>query len=137
ASISKDALVKNADMLNSSFKQSMEHFFKASEKDRLFSNENLASIMKPLSESLVAVDKKVQELETQRQGAYSSLKEQIDGLMKSQTHLQKETQNLARALTAPTIRGRWGEMQLRRVVELSGLSNFCDFVEQKTISEDG
>lgn len=135
ASISKDALIKNADMLNSSFKQSMEHFFKVTEKDRLLSNENLATIMNPLKESLVSVDKKVQELETKRQGAYTGLQEQIGGLLQSQTILQKETQNLARSLTAPTIRGRWGEMQLRRVVELSGLSAHCDFVEQKSVRD--
>lgn len=137
AIVSKDALVKNTDMLNASFKQAMDHFFKTSEKDRAQSNENLAHLMKPLSESLITVDKKVQELEARREGAYASLKEQIDGLMKSQLNLQKETQNLSRALSAPTIRGRWGEMQLKRVVELSGLSNFCDFVEQKSINNDG
>lgn len=135
ASISKDALHKNADLVNNSFKQSVEHFFKIAEKDRLTSEANLAGIMQPLRDSLVAVDKKVQELETSRQGAYSGLKEQIEGMLKSQASLQKETQNLSRALYAPTIRGRWGEMQLKRVVELSGLSSYCDFVEQKNIGD--
>ncbi len=135
ASISKDALHNNADLVNNSFKQSVEHFFKIAEKDRLTSEANLAGIMQPLKDSLVAVDKKVQELETSRQGAYSGLKEQIEGMLKSQANLQKETQNLSRALYAPTIRGRWGEMQLKRVVELSGLSSYCDFVEQKNIGD--
>jgi DNA recombination protein RmuC len=135
ASVSQDALLKNADMIKNSFNQSMEHYFKVTEKDRSMSQELLANIMKPLKESLVLVDTKVGELESKRQGAYDGLREQIEGLLKSQATLQKETQTLSRALHAPTIRGHWGEMQLKRVVELSGLSAHCDFVEQKSIKE--
>lgn len=135
SSLSENALLKNADLLNSSFKQSLEHFFKVTEKDRSVSNENLQKITNPLKESLSLVNQKVQELENNRQAAYAGLKEQIEGLLLSQTILQKETHNLSRALNAPTIRGRWGEMQLRRVVELSGLSPHCDFVEQQSLSD--
>lgn len=133
--LSQDALIKNAELVKSSFKETLEHYYKVSEKDRSLSHELLANIMKPLKESLISVDTKVGDLEVKRQGAYDGLKEQIEGLLKSQTLLQKETQNLAQALHAPTVRGRWGEMQLKRVVELSGLSSHCDFVEQKSIKE--
>lgn len=133
--LSEDALLKNSTMVASAFKQSMEHFFKAGESDRKLANETLVNIMTPLKESLDIVDKKVQELEASRQGAYASLKEQIEALMKSQSTLQVETNNLSRALNAPSIRGRWGEMQLRRVVELSGLSSHCDFVLQKSVDD--
>lgn len=135
STISKDALLKNADMINASFKHSLDHFFQNSEKDRHVANENLANIMTPLKESLVQVEQKVQELETKRQGAYAGIKEQIDSMLKSQGVLQKETQTLAQALNAPSIRGRWGEMQLKRVVELSGMSAHCDFIEQHHISD--
>lgn len=135
ATVSQDTLIKNADMIKTSFNQSLEHFFQVAEKDRSMSQELLANIMKPLKESLVSVNTKVGELESKRQGAYDGLKEQIEGLLKSQSLLQKETHNLARALHAPTIRGHWGEMQLKRVVELSGLSAHCDFIEQKSIKE--
>lgn len=136
SSVSKDALLKNAEMINLSFKQSLEHFFKATEKDRAMVSDQFVAIMKPLKETLVEVDKKVQDLETKRQGAYEGLKEQIDGLLNSQTLLQKEAHNLSRAFVSPTIRGRWGEMQLKRVVELSGLSSHCDFMEQAHIADD-
>lgn len=136
AVISKDALLKNTDMLKHAFNQSLEHFMKTSAQDRSISQELLANIMQPLKESLTQVNHKVHELETKRQGAYDGLKEQIDGLLRSQLLLQKETQNLSRALYTPAIKGRWGEMQLRRVVELSGLSPHCDFIEQKNITED-
>lgn len=135
ASVSHDALARNADLINASFKQSMEHFFKENQKDRSVINENLATVIAPLKDSLLAVDKKVEELENSRQGAYAGIKEQIEGLLKSQSSLQKETQKLAQALSAPTIRGRWGEMQLRRVVELSGLSSHCDFMEQASFRD--
>ena len=137
SSISHEAIVKNADLINASFKQSIEHFFMASEQERVLTNNNLTNVMKPLKEVLLAMENKVQDLESKRQGAYAQLKEQIDALLTSQAHLQKETHHLAQSLNAPTIRGRWGEMQLRRVVELSGLSAHCDFVEQKSISDEG
>jgi DNA recombination protein RmuC len=136
AILSKDALLTSTDLLKNSFHQSLEHFLKVAEKDRSVSQELLANIMKPLKESLTQVNTKVGELESKRQGAYDGLKEQIEGLLRSQSLLQKETQNLSGALRAPTIKGRFGEMQLRRVVELSGLSPHCDFVEQKSIQEE-
>lgn len=135
AAISQENMMKNADMLNQALKQSMEHFFKSSEQDRKAQSHSLTDILSPLKESLLSVDKKVGELELSRQAAYAGIKEQIEGLLKSQSSLQSETKNLASALSSPTIRGRWGEMQLRRVVELSGLSPHCDFLEQKSIND--
>ena len=136
ATISKEALVANIDLVNSSFKHSIEQVYKASEQDRSHNQQHLNQVIAPLKESLLSVDKKVGELENARQGAYGSLKEQIDSLLKSQNILQKETATLSRALNAPSIKGRWGEMQLRRVVELSGLSAHCDFVEQLSIKQE-
>lgn len=133
AEASQQTLMANASLIKTSFNQSMEHFFKASEQERSQSQELLANIMNPLKESLNSVNTKVSELESKRQGAYDGLKEQIEGLLKSQTVLQKEANNLSRALYAPITRGRWGEMQLKRVVELSGLSSHCDFVEQASL----
>lgn len=135
AAISKETLVANVDLMNSSLKSSLEQIYKASEQDRSHTHQHLKEVITPLKESLQSVDKKVAELESARQGAYGGLKEQIEGLLKSQNLLQKETTMLTRALNSPGIRGRWGEMQLRRVVELSGLSAHCDFVEQTSIKE--
>lgn len=133
SAISKETLMANVDLMNNSFKTSIEQIFKISEQDRALQNEQLSRVVLPLKESLQAVDKKVQELESVRQGAYTGLLAQIDGLMKSQQILHKETNDLSRALNAPSVRGRWGEMQLRRVVELSGLSAHCDFIEQESL----
>ena len=96
------------------------------------------ALVKPMRESLEKVDAKIHDLETARAGAYEALRTQVQSLAETQTHLRSETGNLVRALRAPHVRGRWGEIQLRRVVELAGMVAHCDFVEQPTLqTEEG
>jgi DNA recombination protein RmuC len=95
-------------------------------------------LLKPVKESLDRVDSKIQELERERGQAYGRLTELVRNLSETQSKLSSETGNLARALRAPAVRGRWGEIQLGRVVELAGMVDHCDFVMQETIDgEDG
>ena len=86
--------------------------------------------MAPLRRSLERVDARLGEVERAREGAYRALREQIHALARSQEQLRAEAERLSSALRSPTARGRWGELQLRRVVELAGLSRHCDFEEQ-------
>ena len=100
--------------------------------------EAIQGLVKPVAESLAKFEEHVRAIEKDRQEAYSGLTEQLKGLSTSQQQLQKETANLVTALRKPQVRGRWGEMTLRRVVELAGMSGHCDFTEQMTASaEDG
>ena len=98
--------------------------------------EAITGLVKPLAESLKTFDEHVRSLETTRQQAYTSLESNLKGLTESQEKLQRETANLVTALRTPQIRGRWGEMTLKRVVELAGMSEHCDFTEQLSVTTD-
>jgi DNA recombination protein RmuC len=89
------------------------------------------SMVKPLKESLEKVDAKIGEIEKARAGAYGQLSEQLKSLGTAQVSLQAEAAKLTTALRSTTTAGTWGELQLRRVVELSGMSSYCDFTEQQ------
>jgi DNA recombination protein RmuC len=91
----------------------------------------------PLQKTLKEMAEHIQKVEQERIGTYSSLKEQVAHLIDSQKKLNAETHSLAMALRSPHIRGCWGEMQLRRVVELSGMVAHCDFQEQETLTKEG
>ncbi|MBP8645674.1 MAG: DNA recombination protein RmuC [Syntrophobacteraceae bacterium] len=99
--------------------------------------EAIQGMVKPLAESLAKFEAHVRTIEKDRQEAYSGLTEHLRLLTTSHQQLRKETANLVTALRKPQVRGRWGEMTLRRVVELAGMSEHCDFAEQVTADGDG
>lgn len=96
----------------------------------------IGELVKPVRESLDKLDAKIQDLEKARTGAYASLMQQVRSLAETQNYLHAETGKLVQALRSPIVRGRWGEVQLRRVVELAGMVDHCDFIEQQTLTTD-
>jgi DNA recombination protein RmuC len=96
----------------------------------------VADMVAPVRDSLNKVDAQIQQLEVERGKAYSAMHTQVQSLITTQKELQSETGNLVRALRTPNVRGRWGEIQLRRVVEIAGMLSYCDFTEQESVTTE-
>ena len=110
--LASDALQRNADLLTAQAKK------------------DLQGVVEPIKENLTSLDFHVRELEKAREGAYQSLEQQLLQLRQTHIRLQESTISLTQALKSPTVRGRWGEMQLRRVVEMAGMVKHVAFDEQ-------
>lgn len=134
--LSNDALQSNNAAFLQLAKSTLEKFQEGARNDLDGRQKAIDQLVKPLNESLNKVDQKIGDLEKAREGAYTRLDEQLKSLLASQTKLESETSNLVKALRAPTVRGRWGEIQLKRVVEMAGMVNYCDFVEQESSSSE-
>jgi DNA recombination protein RmuC len=95
---------------------------------------DVSGLVEPVRDALTKMDSQLREMEREREGAYRGLVAQVGEMRQTSVALQKETQSLVTALRKPQVRGSWGEMHLRRAVELAGLTEHCDFTEQLTAS---
>ncbi len=132
--LSADALKSNNQAFLELARTSLERFQSEAQGDLKSRQEAVANLVAPIGESLKKVESQIQQIEKDRSEAYGDLTAQVRSLIGTQEKLQTETGNLVKALRTPTVRGRWGEIQLRRVVEIAGMLSYCDFSEQETIS---
>ncbi len=137
--LAADALATNNESFLQLAKAQLEQLQQKTTQDLEQRKQAVEHLVSPLKESLAKVDDKLQALEVARVGAYSELTTQVRQLVETQTELRSETGNLVSALRdRPNVRGRWGEIQLRRVVEMAGMLEHCDFETQHHVAtEDG
>lgn len=136
--LSSDALKSNNSEFLQLAKTSLESFQTNAKTDLENRHNAIQNLIEPLKKALEQFDNKIQQIEKDRNTTYGNLTQQIESLSNTHLRLQKETDNLVRALKTPQVKGRWGEITLKRVVEIAGMSDYCDFVEQQVIdTEDG
>ena len=133
--LSADALKNNNTAFLELARATLEKFQEGAKGDLAARQQAIDSLVKPLKESLEKVDVKIGALENARKEAYGSLTEQLKGLATAQTTLQAETTKLSRSLRSTSTAGRWGELQLQRVVELAGMVENVDFIQQEATGD--
>jgi DNA recombination protein RmuC len=136
--LSGEALKQNNEAFLTLAKTTFQALHADARGDLAQRQQAIDDLVKPLSESLHRYDEQLRQLEQSRQAAYGGLDQHLRLLAETQQRLQQETGNLVNALRAPAVRGRWGEITLKRVAELAGMVAHCDFLEQESVmSEDG
>ena len=134
--LSGEALKQNNEAFLNLAKTSFQTLHAEAKGDRAQRQQAIDELVKPLSETLHRYDEQLRQLEQSRQAAYGGLDQHLKSLADTQQRLQQETGNLVNALRAPAVRGRWGEITLKRVAELAGMVAHCDFLEQESVMGD-
>jgi len=134
--LSAEALARNNQAFLDLATQNLAVFQETAKGDLAARQQAVAGLVKPLSEELAKLASQTQALEKARAESYGQISEQVKGLLTAQQDLRGETGRLVNALRRPEVRGRWGEVQLKRVVEMAGMQDHCDFYEQE-VAVDG
>jgi len=134
--------VLSADLLNMNSRQFLQQareklgeVLELQKRDWGLQKEEFKNMVDPLGKNLDELDKQIRQIEQKREGAYQTLINQVTQMGTSYQELQKTTINLTQALKSTTVRGRWGEVQLRRIAELAGMVSYVDFNEQVAVEE--
>jgi len=131
--LSAGALKSNSEEFLRLAQAALGKFQEGAKSDLAMREQAIVQLVSPVRDALQRFETKVQALEVAREGAYQGLVQQVNQLLDTGKELRSETSNLVQALRAPVTRGQWGEIQLRRVIEMAGMLNYCDFVEQEKV----
>ncbi|MBI2743630.1 MAG: DNA recombination protein RmuC [Chlamydiales bacterium] len=134
--LSHEALEKNSSSFLNLANATLEKFQQAAKGDLEKRQQSISEMVAPMKESLNKLDQGLRLIEKERKGEQQVIHEQLRSLLETEKQLRQETASLVKALRSPIARGRWGEIQLRRVVELAGMLNHCDFTEQNHMEDE-
>lgn len=138
SALSKHALDANNESFLQLAKQKLGIFQTQAEANLSEKEKSIENLIKPVTEALQKTEKQITEIEKERKEAYGTITTQLKLVTEAQYGLQSETEQLVRALRRPEVRGQWGELTLKRLAELAGMVNHCDFKEQSHQNvEDG
>ena len=137
SALSSDALRQNNQSFLELARASLTEFQQTARLDLDGRHKSIEELVQPLKESLTRVDGALHRVEQNRVGTHSALTEQLRAMQSAQQSLQVETGRLVQALRSPNVRGQWGELQLRRVVEAAGMLEYCDFDIKESTTADG
>ncbi|MBI5449908.1 MAG: DNA recombination protein RmuC [Gammaproteobacteria bacterium] len=138
AALSGEALKHNNEQFLKLAQENLKQFTQQAQHELGKKEQNIEHMVKPIRELLEKTEKQLQELDRDRKEAHGSISRYLETMSQTQQALHGETRNLVQALRRPEVRGQWGEITLRRLVELAGMVQHCDFFEQEhTITDDG
>jgi DNA recombination protein RmuC len=136
--LSSQALKHNSEEFLKLAHENLKQFQIKAQGDLSQKEQAIENLVKPIKEALEKTEKQIRTMEHERKEAYGSLTKHLETMTQTQQALQSETSNLVKALSRPEVRGQWGEMTLKRLAELAGMVEHCDFFEQEhTNTEDG
>lgn len=138
SALSNQALKHNTEEFLKLAQENLKQFHVHAQGELSQKEKSIEQLVKPIREALQKTEQQIREIEKDRKEAYGSLHRHLESMARAQEHLQGETRNLVQALRRPEVRGQWGELTLKRVVELAGMVDHCDFYEQEhTVVEGG
>jgi len=138
AMLSSEALRQNSNSFLQLAQESLKQFHVQAKGDLDLKEKSVENMVRPIREALEKTEQQVRLMEKERKEAYGALHKHLETMTQTQLLLQGETRNLVQALRRPEVRGQWGEMTLKRLAELAGMVEHCDFMTQESVSgEDG
>ncbi len=136
SNLSQQALKHNSDEFLKLAQENLKQFQTQAQSDLGQKEKAIEHLIKPIQEALQKTEQQIQGMEKERREAYGALHTHLENMARAQASLSTETRNLVNALRRPEVRGQWGEMTLKRLAELAGMVEHCDFYEQESVRTD-